>query len=404
MGGYGDAGTRGSALSPRRLVAASLLCILCFASGCGSVWHGRIVYLEDGKIVIQPQNESKIESGRKLLIYRQKTITHPVTGEVLGTIRDNIAEVPVLRIGKRVITAIAAEPEFSMITLDDQATAARGSVKTTAGSVQEVGKVREVDAERKSAEVEAYAHGAIASGGILTVIRYTETVTDPDTGEVLAVAVEPVANLQAKDAGADGQFRALYDLIDKKLGWVEVDDVVVNRNGNMANEKTLWFQDPPDGFSQAWIFSRSYLHAIRYYDSGSYREAILELEDVVQMDPGYKDAAYLLGLCYMNLNRQDEAVTLFKNLLERNTDDSKTWTALAYAYLKQGKLQDAVGAYEKLAHLVPSEPKVWIDIGDIYRILGDHQKAEESYRKALEIDADDEEAVYELHSPSFRQP
>ena len=61
----------------------SLLCILCLAVGCGSAWHGRIVHLEDGKVVIQPEGDGKIESGRKILIYRQKTIIHPVTSEVL---------------------------------------------------------------------------------------------------------------------------------------------------------------------------------------------------------------------------------------------------------------------------------------------------------------------------------
>jgi Flp pilus assembly protein TadD len=371
---------------------------LCFAVGCGSAWHGRIVHLEDGKVVIQPVGDGKIESGRKILICRQKTITHPVTGEVLGTIRDNIAEVPVLRVRDRTITATAVEPEFDMMMVDDQATAVRGSVKPSAGSVDELGRIREVDAEDRRASCQLVMNrGTIDPGDILTVIRYAEIVIDPDTGEVLAVAVEPVADLQVTEVDADGLLWASYSLIDEKLGWIEMDDVVVRRTGDMLAER-LWFQDPPDTFSEAWIFGRNYLHAVRQYDSGQYREAVLELEDALEIDPEHSDAAYLLGLCYANLNRYEEAAKRFEDLLKQQPDDARTWVALAYAYLKQGKLQGAVESYEKLAHLLPGDSKVWTDIGDIYRMLGDHEKAEQAYRKALEIDGDDEEARYELQA------
>lgn len=386
-----------------------LLCIMCFAVGCGSSWHGRIVHLEDGKIVIQPEGDSKIEGGRKLLIYRQKTITHPVTSEVLGTIRDDIAEVPVLRVRDRTITAHAVEPEFGMMMVDDQATAVRGSIKTPTGSVHEVGRIGgdaetqgQGDGEKPLVFVSPYSSEppSLRSPGVLTVVKYTDTAIDPDTGAILAVAVEPVADLRVTKTDADGQLWASYDLIDKDLGWIGIDDVVVRRTGDMLAER-LWFQDPPHGFSEAWIFGRSYLHAVRHYDSGRYREAILDLSDVLQIDPEYSDAAYLLGLCYVNLNRYEEATARFKGLLAQRPDDAKAWAALAYAYLKQGKLQEAAESYEKLAHLLPGDPKVWTDIGDIYSTLGDRQKAEQAYRKALEIDEADAEAAYELHISDF---
>gem|GEM_PF-2600464 len=386
------------ACKPIGLLTAScaFLCI-----GCGSAWHGRAVHLENGKVVIQPVGDGKIESGRKILIYRQKTITHPVTDEVLGTIRDNIAEIPVLRVRDRTVTAAAVEPEFDMMMVDDQAIAVRGSVKPPTGSVDELGRIREVDAEDRKASCQlpprTRGRGTIDPGDVLTVIRYVGTVIDPDSGEILAISVEPVANLQVTEVDTDGRLWASYDLIDEKLGWVEIDDIVVRRTGDMLTER-LWFQDPPDGFSEAWIFGRNYLRAISHYDSGRYREAILELDDVVQMDPKYGDAAYLLGLCYANLNRYEEATTRFKDLLERRPGDAKTLATLAYAYLNQGKLQEAAESYEKLARLLPGDSKVWTDIGDIYSALGDRQKAEQAYRKALEIDETDEEAAYELQA------
>jgi hypothetical protein len=381
----------------RHSLLVTILCLASFLLGCGAAWRGRVVHLEDSKVVIQSEGEGKIESGRRVRIYRQKTIIHPVTGEVLDTIKDNIAEVPVVKIRKRTVTASAPELEFSMMTLDDQAKAIRGSVDLMPGSVHEVGRVRDVDTENLRASCQITVDPAeLASGGVLTVVRYSGTVIDPDTGEFLAIAVKPVADLQVTKIDHD-IIHASYKLVNEKIGWIETDDVVVRRTGSMVVE-SLWFQDPPDGFSQDWTFGRNYWHAIRQYNSGLFREAILELNDVVQIDPEYKDAAYLLGLCYANLNRYEEAIPLFKGILDRKPDDAKTLTSLAYAYLKQNKLQEAADTYEGLASISSANPQVWIDLGDIYRTLGDHQKAQQAYRKALEIDSDNEEATYELQS------
>ncbi len=348
--------------------------------------------------MIQPEVSGRIKNGHRLLIYRETTITHPVTDEVLGTVRDNIVVVPVLRVRKHTITAIASEPEFGMIELGDEAKSVRGSVKPLAGSVYEIGQIGDIDAENRKASCQVLPGVEMPSlGDDLTVVRYAGAVTAPDTDEVLAVIIEPVANLRVTEIDAGGQLRASYKLVDKKLGWIETGDAVVKRTGNMLTE-SFWFQEPPDGFSESWVYGRKYLRAVRFYNSGDYREAILELKDVVQIDPDYADAAYLLGLCYESLNRHGEAEKVFKESLERRPADAKVWTALAYLYLKQGKFQAAVKSYEKLGHLLPGDSKVWTDMGDIYRMMGDQQKAGQAYRKALEIDGNDEEAIYELQT------
>ena len=354
----------------------SLVCALfCFAMGCGSSWRGRIVHLEDGKVVIQPQSEGTIKTGRKLLIYREKTITHPVTNEVLDTIKDNITEVAVLRVRGRTITATVNEPWFSMMMLDDQVKTARGSVDSPTGSVHEVGAIRDIDTVGKTVEVNVTMD--MPAGDVLTVIKYTDAVFDPDTGEPLAAAIEPVANLKVTEAITNGRLQASYHLLDEKLGWIESGDTVVKLTGQMLSQR-LWFSDPPAGFSQEWIFGRNYLRAIRHYDSGNYREAILELSDVAKIDPDYRDTSYLLGLCYANLNRHEEAAKQFESILKQKPDEAKAWAALAYAYLKQDKLKEAVEAYEELVDLLPGNPKVWMDMGDMYRTLGNSQKAEQA--------------------------
>ena len=372
-----------------------MIMLYCSIMGCGSAWRGRIVHLADGKVVIQPQGEGEVKSGDKLLIYREKTITHPVTDQVLDTIKDDITEASVLRVRGRTITATVKEPWFSMMMVDDQVKSIGGSVDTPTGSVHKMGTVREVDSAQKSVEVNMAMSEGLSPGDILTVIKYIEVVSDLDTGEPLAVAIKPVASLRVTEI--DRVLRASYELVDEKLGWIESDDTVVKLTGNMLTEQ-VWFHDPPAGFSREWIFRRHYLRAIRHYDAGNYREAILELSDVARIDPDYRDTSYLLGLCYANLNRHDEAAKLFEILLKQKPDDAKVWAALAYAYLKQEKLREASEAYEKLADLLPGNSKIWIDTGDMYRAAGDNQRAEQAYKKALKIDGNDAEALYELRA------
>ena len=209
----------------------------------------------------------------------------------------------------------------------------------------------------------------------------------------------PVCHLELAMVDADGNRVARYTLKDSKLGWLEVGDPVAVLTGEMMNEK-LWFIDPPEGFSQDWLFGRNYFHAIRYYESKQYREAIVEFEGVESISPGYKDSTYLLGLCYANLHQYQKALKYLRRAVEEKPGSAEAWAALAYAYMNQGKLDEAVVAYKNLARLLPDQPKVWVDMGDLYTEMGNRQEAKQAYLKALEIDGNDEEAGYEINSSS----
>jgi hypothetical protein len=142
--------------------------------GCAPSWSGKVVYLEDGKLVIQPESAGKIKSGQKVLIYRQKTITHPVTGEELGMIRDDIAEVPIIWVRDKTVTAMAEDPWFDMMAVEDSAKAVRGSTKALNGSVSEIGKIADVDTKNGTVKI-AVDQGKILLGGEnLTVIKYCD--------------------------------------------------------------------------------------------------------------------------------------------------------------------------------------------------------------------------------------
>jgi TolA-binding protein len=357
--------------------------------GCAPSWSGKVVYLEDGKLVIQPESAGKIKSGQKVLIYRQKTITHPVTGEELGMIRDDIAEVPIIWVRDKTVTAMAEDPWFDMMAVEDSAKAVRGSTKALNGSVSEIGKIADVDTKNGTVKI-AVDQGKILLGGEnLTVIKYSDLIIDLETEKPIAIKAEPVAVIKKMNNSI------FYEPVNP-ISWVEVDDIVVKRDGDMIKE-SKWFQDIPDNFSETMLFRRDYLKAIRYYNSEFYKEAIVELNTVIQANPKYEDTGYLMGMSYAKLNRYDEAIKFLSDYLNQNQNDAKALIVLAYIYQKQGKLAESAKAYEKLTNLMPKESQLWVDLGDMYQKIGDKNKAENAYKKALDIDPNNEEAKFEWH-------
>lgn len=365
-----------------------LLSFLILNVGCAPTWNGKIVYLDDGKIVIKSESTEKINSGQKILIYRQKTITHPITGEELGMIKDNIAEIPVIWVRNKTVTAVAEDPWFDMMAIEDNAEAVRGKVKPLSGSVIEIGKITDVDIRNKTVRI-ALDQRVLPNKENLVVIRYSDIIIDPETEKPIALKVEPTAIIKHIDNNLFS-----YEPIDT-ISWVEVDDIVVQKKGDMIKE-LVWFQDVPDDFSETLLFRRNYLRAIRYYNSQLYKDAVVELNTVIQADPEYEDSTYLLGMCYAKLNRDDEAIKFLNDYISQKKGDEKALIALAYIYQKQNKITESIKIYERLTEIMPKVSQLWIDLGDLYQKAGDKSKSENAYKKALEVDPNNEEAKFEL--------
>ncbi len=365
-----------------------LILLIIFTTGCGSSWSGKIVYLKDGNILIKSDSGKKTKDINNLLIYRQEIVTHPVTGEILGEIRDDIAEIQTLMVMENIIWAYAQQPWFDMMKINDRARQTKRASKQITGSIENIGKVEQIINEN-TLKI-GITNNKIVSGGKIAVIKYVDMVHDTETGNIISAVLEPVAYLKMIDETGI----ANYELLDKNLGWVEIGDSVVMLAGDLSN-MTILFQRAFE-HAQDLLYRRNYLRALRYINSGLYREAILELNEVSKFDPQYKDTDYLIGLCYLNLNRYEDAERIFNDSLKNANDDPKIWIALAYNYIKQNRIYEALTCYQKSAELMKSNAKIWVDIGDIYRSMNDDKNAEISYRKALEIDPNDQEAIYEL--------
>ncbi|MBD3183036.1 tetratricopeptide repeat protein [Candidatus Poribacteria bacterium] len=365
--------------------------------GCGVSWQGKVIYLKEGKVLISPENEEEIKPGRKVLLYRIEEVRHPMTGDMLGEVEDEIVKTPVIRIGDKTVTAFIEGPEFDILKVGDMAEAVRGLEKVPKGGVYEAGQVIDVNIEsgKLLCQFNQILDTELETPAIFSVIKYDNRVTKPVTGETIALVVKPVADLDIPEINPDENIKASYRLINPDLGWIEVGDVIVHRYGYLVNEN-LWFQEPPSDFSYETLFARNYLRGLRLYNSSDYREALLEFQYVAELMPTYRKNLLLMGLCYTELNRLDEAEKHLLAFLEINPESPEAWTALAYCYIQKGDAENAAKTYEYLAELLGDNPGAWIDAGGMYKNAGKSEEARKAYNKALEIDSNNEKAIYEL--------
>lgn len=381
--------------SKRALYYQLFVTLIVLLFGCASSWSGRVIHVKNNLILIQLDKDVSIKPGKKMLIYREQKVTHPVTGEELGQVEDEITQTFVLSSEKTKVIAFVERPWSEMIRPMDSVKPVRGTIKPNIRRLEVVGYVTDM-ASGDQVVFTVNDDQLILPSDNLYLAKYTNSIKGADGGNIIAVEVKIFAELKLlNEMSSPKNFLASYVLQDKASEWVDIGDVVI-KGSQGAIKTNVWFIDPPRGFADNWIFDRYYNKAVRDYENGLFREAIAELNQVINYDPNYKDTKYLLGLCYMNIERYDEAVAIFNQQLSYDRTDPKAQLALAYCYLKQNKIREACKCYEELSLLMPDNPDILVDLGDLYKRIGETEKAIDAYKRAVEIDKNNQEALFEL--------
>jgi len=87
-----------------------------------------------------------------------------------------------------------------------------------------------------------------------------------------------------------------------------------------------------------------------------YLQAAALFEQVIAVDPTYKQALFGFGLCKMKLEDYPEAINyLSKTIeLEKSYKEYTPWSALAHAFWSNGQKQDAIDLLQKLIQMYPN--------------------------------------------------
>lgn len=104
------------------------------------------------------------------------------------------------------------------------------------------------------------------------------------------------------------------------------------------------------------------------------------------MRPNSADIRCALGTALFNLNRFDEAGTVYEETLALNARDFIACHNLAVIHQRQGRLRDAADWFRKATRIQPNTALAHLNLGTILRDLGRMDDAWEHLRRAVELD------------------
>ncbi|MDP6957605.1 MAG: hypothetical protein QF645_02210 [Planctomycetota bacterium] len=99
-----------------------------------------------------------------------------------------------------------------------------------------------------------------------------------------------------------------------------------------------------------------------------YQECIPHYEYVIQWRDRIFDAYVKLGICYEQVGRGEESVTILKTLLRVDPTNIEGMRTLAHVYERSNDQQSAIDLQQKLLDRNPGDKQAW---NDLQRLRGE---------------------------------
>jgi cytochrome c-type biogenesis protein CcmH/NrfG len=129
---------------------------------------------------------------------------------------------------------------------------------------------------------------------------------------------------------------------------------------------------------------------------GHARRADALLRRAIELAPGFFYSRYTRAVALDQLSRGGEALAELNQITGPEADFDPIIALKAVALSRIGENEEALGLYRKLLERQPNNVDIWISVANLQKILGDNDGAVASYRKALEIAPVNGEAWWSL--------
>jgi tetratricopeptide (TPR) repeat protein len=129
------------------------------------------------------------------------------------------------------------------------------------------------------------------------------------------------------------------------------------------------------------------MRGLTLYRLGRQAAAIPYLEKVKQWTPNANaDANYVLGLCYINTNRFDEARLAFANQFGVPPNSGAAYLLLGKMLMAANLPEPAADAAKKALELTPNLPRAHFMLGEFYLFKSDTAAAQREFEQERTID------------------
>jgi type IV pilus assembly protein PilF len=142
-----------------------------------------------------------------------------------------------------------------------------------------------------------------------------------------------------------------------------------------------------------------------YYGVGQMSVAVQELKEAIAADPTYGPAHSQLGLVYMTLKEDTLAQQSFERALKIDPNDSSANNNYGMFLCQRKREKEAMRYFAAALKnpLYTTPENAYTNAGVCLRLQGDDVKAEESLRKALALQPDQPQALYQLADIAYKR-
>lgn len=123
-----------------------------------------------------------------------------------------------------------------------------------------------------------------------------------------------------------------------------------------------------------------------YNRLGNYKQAIIDLDRSIEVNPYYYQAYNNRGNSYFNLGYYDSSVYDYGRSIEINPKFAEAYYNRGNAYLKLDRFTEAMDDFNNTIRLDHSYALAYNNRGIVYDKVGDYEKAIRDFNKAIELD------------------
>lgn len=126
------------------------------------------------------------------------------------------------------------------------------------------------------------------------------------------------------------------------------------------------------------------------------RQTVLALQKAIRQNPSNAMAHYNLGMAYLHLNRNLEALEILQKAIGLAPELATAHAGRGVACSRLGQNLQALSAFRRALLLNPNDTLSHLNLGITYRRLGRHYRGRQAIIEAIRLEPDSPEAHYEL--------